>query len=353
MPHKNMRHSDAISRRNLLKNSAALGAITIAGCLGDDDDGETLSVGTAGSGTPTEAAGQALARAMDEHSDVSMTVQNTDGWTSNMYEYDGGSFYTYGVDNNSLSKARDGEGPFEEEPVDSMPYQGFQYTTLDMYFVATEESGIESTDDLLEGGYDVFPLEPGAGTRLSTEEILQEVGIWEANEMLAIDFADIAGAVEEGRVDAMVIYGVNGVALTGWAEEIDVRSDGILQLVETGEDIQAAIEEHPGLSLEEVEPYGWEQDVTAYTDTTHAWALIGQWVFGDEVSEHAAYEFARVSSEHWETIEESDATALDHSDPETMTAGVLEGIPIHPGVAEFWEEEGVWDDSWERGEAGE
>lgn len=355
MSHKNMHQTNSVDRRTLLKSTAALGTIGLAGCLGDDDDGngETLSVGTAGSGTPTEAAGQALARAMDEHSDISMTVQNTDGWTSNMYEYDNESFYMYGVDNNSLSKARDDDGPFEEEPVDRMPYQGFQYTTLDMYLVAMEETGIESTDDLLEGGYNVFPLEPGAGTRLSTEEILRETGIWDANEMLAIDFADIAGAIEEGRVDVATIYGVNGVDLTGWAQEIDVRSDDNLQLVETGEDVQAAIEEHPGLALEEIEPYGWEQDVTDVVDTTHAWALIGQWVMGEEISEEAAYEVARVSSEHWESIQESDSTALDHSDPETMTAGVLEGIPIHPGVADFWEEEDVWDDSWERGEVSE
>jgi TRAP transporter TAXI family solute receptor len=338
-----------LSRRALLKTGALLGIAGVAGCTGDDD-GETISIGTAGSGTPTEAAGQALARAMDQHSDVTVTVESTDGWTSNLYEYDADSFYAMGVDNNSLAHARDETGPFENEPVEDMPHLGFQYTTLDMYFVATEDSGIESTDDLIEGGYEVFPLEPGAGTRLSTEEILTETGIWEVNEMLSTDFGDIAGVVEEGQVDAMVIYGVNGVELTGWAQELDVRSGDALQAIEVGDDVQQAIEDHAGLELEEVEPYGWEQDVTEYTDTVSVWALIGRWALGPEISEEAAYEMTRVSSEHWETIAESDGTTLDHSDPETMTEGLLEDIPVHPGVAEFWEEEGVWDDSWERGE---
>ena len=346
MPQKAM-----VSRRGMIKGGVALGALGLAGCLGGDNgNGETLNVGTAGSGTPTEAAGQALARGMDEHSDVSITVQNTDGWQSNMYEYDSENFYAYGVDNNSLSSARDDLNDFEDEPVERMPYQGFQYTTLDMFFVSTEESELESTEQLFDGGYDVFPLEPGAGTRAGTEQLLREVGIWEENNMLEVDFGDIAGRVEEGEVDAAVLYGVNGAELAGWCQEVDVRSDGGLELMETDEQLREAIEDHPGLALDTIEPYGFEQSVDAYVDEVDCWALIGQWVFGEEVSEEVAYEIARVSSEHWETIAESDGTTLDHSDAESMTNGVLDDIPIHPGVAEFWEEEGVWDDSWERGE---
>jgi uncharacterized protein len=338
-----------VSRRGMLTGAAAMGVLGLAGCMGDDN-GDTLSIGTAGSGTPTESAGQALARAMDEHSDVSLTVQNTDGWQSNLYEYDGGNFDAFGVDNNSLASARDDDNDFEDEPVDRMPHQGFQFTTLDMFFVSTEDSGLESTDQLMDGGYNVFPLEPGAGTRASTEQLLRDVGIWDANEMMEVDFGDIAGRVEEGEADALVLYGVNGAELAGWCQEVDVRSDDGLELMETGDELRGAIDEHPGLALEEIEPYGFEQSVDAYVDTVECWALIGQWAFGSEVSEEVAYEITRVSSEHWETIADADGTTLDHSDPQTMTESILDDIPIHPGVAEFWEEEGVWDDSWERGE---
>ena len=356
------------SRRDVLGGITTLGVIGVAGCLGGDGnggggnggggngdggDGYSLVVGTSGSGTPTEQAGQALARATNEHSNINLTVQNTDGWTANLFEYDQGNIPAMGVDNNSLSMALNETGPFEEEPVDSMPHQGFIYTNLDIHMVAVEGSGVESVADLREGGYTIYPLQPGAGTRSFTVQIYEEAGLLDVNETVNVDFSDIAGAVEEGRVDVVTMYGVNGVNLSGWCEEVDVRSNGQLNLIELDDEFRQVIEDHPGGPLVETEPYGYEQDVTGITDTLVGWQLVGQWAFGSEVPADVSYEIARVSSEHWETIQDADPTALDHSGVESMTEGVIPEIPIHPGVADYWEEHDVWNEEWERGEVDE
>lgn len=347
------------TRRDVLKGAMVLGVIGLAGNAAADEHGNEfedydLVVGTSGSGTPTEQAGLALARAADEHSDfLTLTVQNTDGWSANLIEYDQGNIPAMGVDNNSLSNALADEGPYEDTPVDAMPYQGFLYTVLDIHMVATDDSGVTSTEDLRDGGYDVYPLQPGAGTRALTEDLLRQASIWDANNMLQIEFADIAGAVEEGRVDVLATYSVNDVALTGWGQEVDLRSGGALNVIEVDDEFRQLIEEHDGAQLVEKEPYGWEQDVTAYTDTMTAWQLVGQWAFGSEVPTEVSYEIAWLSSEHWETIEEADPTAIDHSGVESMTEGVLPEIPIHPGVADYWEENDAWNDEWERGELDE
>jgi uncharacterized protein len=34
-----------------------------------------------------------------------------------------------------------------------------------------------------------------------------------------------------------------------------------------------------------------------------------------------------------------------------MSEAVMDDLEIHPGVAEFWQEHDVWDDSWTEGEA--
>ena len=377
-------------RRDVVKGVTALGVVGLAGCAGGEGDGNggnggnggsggnggngdtggngddgsdggngdggelddyDLVVGTSGSGTPTEAAGQALARACNEESDfLTLTVQNTDGWSANLIEHDQGTIPAMGVDNNSLANALADEGPYEDTPVEDLPHQGFMYTNLDIHFVATEDSGVTSTEDLYDGGYSIYPLQPGAGTRALTEDVLRQAGIWDENDMLQIEFGEIAGAVEEGRADVIAMYGVNGVALSGWCEEVDLRSGGSLNLIELDDELRQLIEDHDGTQLIETDPYGYEQDVTETTDTMTAFQLIGQWAFGSEVPAEVAYEIARISSEHWETVQESDPTALDHSDPESMTAGVLPEIPIHPGVADYWEENGVWNDEWERGE---
>ncbi|MEA1930688.1 MAG: hypothetical protein U9O06_03965 [Euryarchaeota archaeon] len=85
-----------LGRRDMLKGAATLGVITTAGCTGGggDGDGESyqISIGGTSSGSSTQQAGQALARAASQHSDIlDISVQVTDGWTANLYEFDGGN----------------------------------------------------------------------------------------------------------------------------------------------------------------------------------------------------------------------------------------------------------------------
>lgn len=357
---------DSKRRRDVLKGMTTLGTIGLAGCtdsLGGGGGGNNSSGGGggeqyqmviagAGSGTSTQQAAQALARAASQHSDtLSITVQVTDGWTANLYEFDGGNFQTLGVDNNSLAKAMSESGPFAEDPVDSLPMQGFVFTNLEMHWVAMEGSDIQSTADLQDGGYTIYPIQPGFGTRLLTEEVIKEAGLWEPNEILNVDTTDIPGAVEEDRVDALCVYGANGVNLSSWVQEVDVRSNGRLYLMEVDDNFRQAIESVPGALLNDWEeyPYEWEQEVNNVTETTTSWVLAGQWAFGPDVPASAAREVARISAEHHEAIQQADPTAIDHSGIESMTSAVMPDLEIHPGVAQYWKDNNAWNDEWTEG----
>jgi TRAP transporter TAXI family solute receptor len=348
-----MTNKGRISRRAVLKNVAAAGVVGAAGCLGSDDS-HSIDIAGTSSGSASQAAAQALARGASEHSEeVSIGVQETSGWTANLYEFDGGNFSTISVDNNSLTAAAQGNDPFDEDPVDDMPMQGFIFTSLEMHWVAMENSGIESTADLREGGYTIYPIEPGFGTRLLTETILREDGIWDANDINNEDTDDIPGAVEEDRVDALVLYGANGVELAGWSAEVDIRSGGRLYAIETDDQFEQTIEDIEGAALTNIEPYGYEQDITEELgiDEITSWALQGQWAFGPDIHPDAVYETARIAHEHHDTMRESDPTTLDYDDAEVLAEAVIDEIPIHPGMVEFYQEHDVWDDSWEEGEA--
>ncbi len=341
------------NRRDVLKGAATVGVISMAGCLGGDSDTITVTIGGTSSDSSTQAAGQALARAAQQHSDVvDISVQVTDGWTANLREYDDGNIPAMGVDNNSISKAMNDDAPFEENPVDSLPHQGFMFTSLQIHMVGLEGSGLESTADLQDGGYTIYPIQPGFGTRLLTEEILKDAGVWEPNEINNADTGDIPGQVEEGNIDALCLYGANGVELSGWCQNVDVRSSEGLNLLEVDDDFKQAIEDHSGALLEEFEPYGYEQDVTQYTDTVTSWSLAAQWAFSPDIPAEATKEIARLSNEHHDTLREADSTTLEFT-PEAMTQTVMEGLEVHEGVAEFFEENDVWDDAWTRGEASE
>ncbi|SDR35565.1 TAXI family TRAP transporter solute-binding subunit [Natronobacterium texcoconense] len=338
-------------RRNFLKGAATVGIVSAAGCLGGDAD-HTITIAGTASGSATQAAGQALARAASEHSDeLQIDVQETEGWTANMYEFDEGEFSTIGVDNNSWQAAINEEEDFADNPVENMPMQGFLFTSLEMHWVAMDGSGIESTEDLRDGGYTIYPIEPGFGTRLLTEQLLREDGIWDANDINNEDTDDIPGAVEEDRVDALALYGSNGIELAGWCQEVDVRSGGELYAIEADDQFRESIEELEGAALVEQEPYGYEQDVTSELglDEISFWALQGQWAFGPDVDPDAVYEMARIADEHHDTMRESDPTTLEY-DPEVMTEVIMEDVDVHPGMVEFYQDNDVWDDSWSEGE---
>lgn len=359
------------TRRDLLKGTAGIGTIAITGCLGDggSSDGGSGDSGSGDTSTGSSGGGssgssyemkmggssqgstafnsmQALARALNEHSDeLSMTVQQTQGNVANMYQYDQGSLPAIATDNNTISKAIAGNDRFNEEPVENIGHQSFRFNGLDIFWVAREGSGIESTEDF--AGKTVYPIQPGFGTRLLTEEVMKTAGMWENVDIINVNTSDIAGAIEEGRVDAAAVYGSNRVELTGWAKQIDARND--VYLVDVAENFQQAIKEVPGARYAEIEPYGWEQEVTKVTDTVVSWNLDLQCLISPDVPADAARELARVSHEHADTIREADQTYADHSNVEDMTTAILPEHPVHQGIAEFYKEEGVWDDSWTAG----
>ncbi len=221
--------------------------------------------------------------------------------------------------------------------------------------VVTTAGCLDGEGDNGDGtGYTIYPIEPGFGTRLLTETVLREDGLWDDNDINNEDTDDIPGAVEEGRVDALCLYGANQVELAGWCQEVDVRSDGQLYLIDADDQFIDAIEAVPGATLVVQDPYPYEQDVTSHlgidSDVVH-WALQGQWAFGEDVHPDAVYEMARVALEHHDTLRESDPTTLEYT-PETMTEVLMPDVPVHPGMVEFYEDHGVWDSGeWEEGEA--
>lgn len=345
-----------VSRRKVLQGGLTAGVIGLAGCASSDDGGSggedsySLTIGCTSSGSSTMRAGQALARALNEHSDfLSVDPQTTDGLIANLYEYDSGEFDSVGVGIHGYSLAMKGEAQFAEEPVETVPHLGSLYTRAHIYFVGVEGSGVKGVSDLREGGVNLYPIQPGFGTRLLTETILKEADLWDQNEIVNVDAGDAAGAVEEGRIDVAAVYDSNAVALAGWCQEIDVRND--LYFLPTDDDqfIQT-VENFEGAGGFEYEPSGWQQDMTKLTDKTHTWTLDAGWTFSPDVPAKVSHEICRVQHEHSDTLKESDETSMDYQDLEThMAGGFIEGAPVHDGVANFLEEHDAWKDKWTRG----
>ncbi|SDY45908.1 hypothetical protein SAMN05216564_105218 [Halopenitus persicus] len=275
-----------------------------------------------------------------------MSVQETEGWVSNAYLYDKGNIPAVSLDNNTADLAFQGAGKFNDQPVESLPYQGLGYTTIQIYWLAVEGSGIESTADL--SGKNVFPIQPGFGTRLLTETILKEADMWNDIQPVNVDVGDVPGAIAEDRIDAFATYGVNGKSLVSWGQQIDVNAD--VYAIEMGPTFEKAVDNVGGARKVEIEPYGWDQDVTKLTDKVTSWSLDGQLRFGSEVPKDVVHEILSVLHDHVDTVEEADSNTLPYGEVDTFSASYLPDQPIHPGAAAFLKENDAWNDDWKVGD---
>lgn len=337
------------SRRRYLKGAASVSAIGLTGCLGGGGgDYVDMRVGSSTQGSTVFQTSQAIQRVLREQSDsVRWDTQTTGGDPASVRIYDQGDLEAYGMTNYTVKNALNSQEPFEDEDLD-VPYQGFTYFVRDDHFVALDGTGIETTDDLL--GRDVYLLQPGWGTRQQFMDAMDEdPGLKEelTENVVNIDTGDVAGAAEEGRIEAILSYGANEVNLPTWMAETGARVD--LHSVEVTDQFQDVFEQSNLVSYYEKDTYGYEQDVG---DTFQGWNLLFQYFFDPDLSADAVYEVLEIAYEHYESVQEGQPAFFPYGEePEHfVTAIESDFLPVHPGAADFYEDHDLWDDSWERGD---
>jgi TRAP-type uncharacterized transport system substrate-binding protein len=245
-----------------------------------------------------------------------------------------------------------GNPPFDENPVETIPDQGHTYMLLDLYMVALDGTEIPSTADLKEGGYNLFPGGTGTSTRTLVKEIWQEVGIWEKNNIIELPNDDSPGAVAEGRIDAFVAMGINLNGLFGYTAEIDARIDKKMHLVKTSDEYVEAVKKAIGSEpIPNHQPQRfWESDISSITNSTTAWSLTVAWCYSPQISPDATYEIAKIVHENADEIKAKHEATIDYSEAKNMMQTLSTRIPVHKGYADYYKEVGVWNDQLKIGE---
>ena len=335
--------SDRVTRRRALAGLSAIGVASTVGCLGGEDQRLTLGVGPVGS--RSHRAGQALSVAADRHADsLALGVESVDGAAERLYALTEDRFAAVGVDNTTLYRAAEGEGVFEFDPVEALPYQGFGYGRLDHYWLTTGEAA--STAEL--DGLTVYPVQPGEPSRLVTEQLLRAADRWED---LSVDNRHrdrLPAAVATGAVDVMAAVEINGQQLTPWCRALDDRTGDRLGVLPPGNEFRSAIDEAPNAIDREIEPTGWE--TASLPATVAGWSLPMQWLVAPGADSEAVAELTRIAHDHHETIRQVDRLALDRSEPAALTTAVVADYPVHEGVAAAFRALGIWNDDWTVGD---
>ncbi|WP_229774136.1 TAXI family TRAP transporter solute-binding subunit [Halocalculus aciditolerans] len=347
------------TRRQLLKATGIAGAAGITGLAGCSGGGSgsgngptSIGAGIASASTTTGQASNAFQRVVKEQSPdtepagtIQWASQETGGDPASLRQYNQGNLRAMGAGNFVMASAMQDAPPFSENPVESVPHQAFKIVSIHLHIVAVDGSGIETSDDLI--GKNFWALPPSWGLRQQAETVFENAGMWEDLEpnVVDADIGDVAGAVEEGRVDALIAYGSGFDSLPGWATEVDARAD--LHVVQPSDQLQQGIEQTRGTNYREIDVYGWNQDMGA--DTVGTFPSDFQFFFGSDISRDVGYELAKISHENVDAIQESQSAYADHSDPEAMASAYLDDFPVHPGVYDFLEEQDVDLADYERG----
>ncbi len=319
---------DNATRRRFLQTGIAVGALGMAGCLGDDVDEEDVDlddeangegdpdadyevrVGTSSGGTFD--VGLAFEQAVSEHSDtVAYSTIESPGYVGTTYRMDEGAIDAGLIDTNTMDKARTHRDMFEEDPVDTIPWQGFQGFPYSIYLVARADAGIETFDDL--AGASVYPAEPGYSTRATSLEVWEQEptrDVYEQMDIIDMDVDDAPGAMEEGNIDAAIAYGTPGVGNTGWVVEYDARVD--VQYVQHTDALVESIQTFDGAGFSEYddvqEEFQWQQDIGA--DEVVAWDLNVTFAFRHDTPSEAVYELTRIADEHGDAVRDAEKESV-------------------------------------------
>ncbi|MFA1820399.1 TAXI family TRAP transporter solute-binding subunit [Virgibacillus oceani] len=222
------------------------------------------------------------------------------------------------------------------EGVDSFEEQGAQENVRSLaslypnylQIVATEESGIETVEDL--AGTNVAVGAPASGTEISAQRVLEAYGMsYDDINADYLSFSEGVEGIQNGNIDAVVMSS-------------GLPNAGVLELQTTQDIVIVEIDEDTILSMQDDYPaffpttvpqdvYDLEEDVTTI-------GVNNVLLTHSEVSDDLAYAMTKAIFENVDQLRDAHNAAQDITLEEA-----LDNLPapLHPGAERYFEEEGI------------
>lgn len=347
------RKASSLNRRKYL-TVAAVGTFSgLAGCAGDNGEApisETWTVGTPGEGSTLHNIASAFSRVIDENNDDLELEVGSYGGSEEAIRLVG-----RGEDEMAASALPLGAAAYnDEEPVPNGPtdftgdravemksLQGINPYDFRLFWVTLENSGINTVEDFSGQNVSVGPT----GADFNNMTFLAVIDMLDEVETTNNEWEDVAPALQEGRVDAAPLYATNGVVAPGWAAELLSNED--VRIVEYTDDQLDSIADSGYANIDDTyldEVFEFEQP----HDTINSCQVPYGYFFREDLDDEQVYSFTETIFENVEEIQEFDAAAEDFT-LEYAAEALGPEIPVHPGLADYLEDEGVWDDDLSRG----
>ncbi len=239
-------------------------------------------------------------------------------------------------------------GPYEKSPYPPQaikPYQTW-YTYQTQQFVATksDRADIKSWRDL--AGKKVCIPFPGTAVFEVPKAAFTAMGIWDKMKVVDLALSGIPDALNMGTIDAVVSY-ANGGVLVPWMAEVDSRCKiKVVNPTPADEEIVKKVSGYVTGLLDAKKVFS--QDV----GVTQVFTICDYYGFhiGKNLSKEHGYKLFKILIENAQEIEKVHAMMKEYAhDPlgmQVKAIGSIPKIPVHPGVAKYLKEKGLWQKEW-------
>lgn len=364
------------SRRGLLKTiGGAAGVAAFAGCIADDEDVEdsdlggddgggggsdadtTWRFGTSTEGSGSGSLGPAFGVFFENNSDqLGISAQNTQGFVHNQRLLDAGQLEIGFAHNIVFHWMYNEEGPFEEEPVDIRPLQGFPtIQELNHCFVTKADSGIVDVQDL--AGEQVSLGPPGGAVPEIAERVLRSEGVWDDVNHQRMGFTEAISAYRSNEIAAFFTGIINLNTNPATVEAFETEDSEFVLMTDEGLDNLTS--DYPFFNTAEIDTSHpiWPDALDTQHSTLNYPRLNSTAALHPDLDDDTVYHALETIHENQDEMrelnnllwghgfgtveiggEEVDRLGVRGQDPE---------FPFHPGAAEYLQEIDEWDEDFE------
>jgi uncharacterized protein len=334
----------ALSRRTALRAAipAAIAALVLASACAPDDNGNGEEAGGSGASSHLRLAtgstggtyfplGGGMAAVWSNQIDgLRVSTQATGASVENLRLLQSGEVELAMAVNGVAVDALNNQGTFADDPPFDFVAIGNVYGEV-LQVIARADAGVSTIEDLAGLRVQVGP--PGSGTEVAARNILNQHGIDPDSDITAFNdtFGDAAVQLRDGTVDAAFAI----LALPA-ASIIEVATATDIVLVDiAGGVLDDLLAQDPSLSVLQV-PAGTYPGQTGPAQWVTNWATL---YAQPDLDEDQVYELVRVLYEQMnpDTVGHAVASEIQLA---TSVDG-LGGIPLHPGAARYYEEQGI------------
>lgn len=322
-----------LQRRQLLKlGLAGAGVLMMPGLVKAASNQREMKWGSASLGSTGYIIIEALAQAVQRHSDIPTSTLSTSGGAENMALIQRGEIDFGQTTSTDWPVATQGKKPFRE-PVDAR--QICAYTVWNIPLIVRTDSDIQSYADL--AGKRIMPSSAGGATAIMYQALLQAAGVADSIDWTYGSWNDTFNAFKSGAVDAIPAVLTNGRASPS-LEEINTSTPfRVLPIEQATLDKAKTI--NGGLLDSTVSHDQW----TKIDGEMLIPAISGVLAASPSVTDDEAYSVCKAIFDNSEEVRKVGSQLRDVS-AEFAARYLMSNYPINAGAARYFKEKGVWRD---------